>query len=45
MIEHEKKGTYIANVVRLIMEEYFHISTENKENEKEQNVLENKIEY
>lgn len=45
MIEHGKEGTYTANVVRPIMEEYFHISTEDKENEKEQNVLENKIEY
>lgn len=45
IIEHGKEGTYTANVVRPIMEEYFNISVENKANEKEQNVVENKIEY
>ena len=45
IIEHGKEGTYTANVVRPIMEEYFNISTENKANEKVQNVVQNKIEY
>jgi len=45
IIEHGKEGTYTANVVRPIMEEYFNIATENKANEKEQNVVNNKIEY
>lgn len=45
IIEHGKEGTYTANVVRPIMEEYFNISTEDKANEKEQNVVDNKIEY
>lgn len=45
IIEHGKEGTYTANVVRPIMEEYFNISTENKANEKEQNIVDSKIEY
>ena len=45
IVEHGKEGTYTANVVRPIMEEYFNISTENKANEKVQNVVQNKIEY
>ena len=45
IIEHGKEGTYTANVVKPIMEEYFNISTQDKQNEKEQNVVENKITY
>ena len=45
IIEHGKEGTYTANVVKPIMEEYFNISTENKANEKIQNVVDNRIEY
>ena len=45
IIEHGKEGTYTANVVRPIMEEYFNISTQDKQNEKEQNVVDNKITY
>lgn len=45
IIEHGKEGTYTANVVKPIMEEYFNISVENKQNEKEQNVVENEIRY
>lgn len=43
VIEHGGEGTYTANVVKPIMEEYFNISTADKSNEKEANVVENKI--
>lgn len=43
IIEGGGEGTYTAHVVKPIMEEYFKISTENKSNDKEQNVVENKI--
>lgn len=33
IIEHGEEGTYTANVVKPIMEEYFNISTEDKANE------------
>lgn len=45
IIEHGKEGTYTANVVKPIMEEYFNISTQDKQNEKQPNVVENKIEF
>lgn len=45
VIEHGGEGTYTANVVKPIMEEYFNISTEDKANEKEANVVENKISF
>lgn len=45
IIEHGLEGTYTANVVKPIMEEYFNISVENKQNEKEQNVVQNEIKY
>lgn len=45
VIEHGQEGTYTANVVRPIMEEYFNISSEDKSNEKEANVVENKISF
>ena len=45
IIEHGEEGTYTANVVKPIMEEYFKISEEDKLNEKEQNVVDNKVEF
>lgn len=45
IIEHGEEGTYTANVVKPIMEEYFKISEQDKLNEKEQNVVENKVEF
>lgn len=45
VIEHGEEGTYTANVVKPIMEEYFNISTEDKLNEKQANVVENKISF
>ena len=45
VIEHGEEGTYTANVVKPIMEEYFNISTEDKSNEKQANVVENKINF
>lgn len=45
VIEHGDEGTYTANVVKPIMEEYFKISTENKSNEKEQNAVKEKISF
>lgn len=38
VIEHGGEGTYTANVVKPIMEEYFNIDKEAKQNEKAQNV-------
>lgn len=45
VIEHGDEGTYTANVVKPIMEEYFNILTENKGNEKVQNVTKQSIEF
>lgn len=45
IIEHGEEGTYTANVVKPIMEEYFKISEQDKLNEKVQNVVENKVEF
>ncbi len=45
IIEHGGEGTYTANVVKPIMEEYFNIVTEEKANEKETNVVENELKY
>ena len=45
IIEHGGEGTYTANVVKPIMEEYFNISNESKQKEKEPNVLKNNISY
>ena len=45
VIEHGDEGTYTANVVKPIMEEYFNILTENKENEKVQNVTKQNVEF
>lgn len=45
IIEGGGEGTYTAHVVRPIMEEYFKISTEDKSNDKVQNVVENNIQF
>ena len=45
IIEHGGEGTYTANVVRPIMDEYFKIDKEDKLNEKKQNVVENGISF
>lgn len=45
IIEHGGEGTYTANVVRPIMDEYFKIDKEDKLNEKKQNVIENGITF
>lgn len=45
VIEHGEEGTYTANVVKPIMEEYFNISTADKSNEKEVNVVESRISF
>lgn len=45
VIEHGGEGTYTANVVKPIMEEYFNIATEENEKEKALNMVENGIKY
>lgn len=45
VIEHGGEGTYIANVVKPIMEEYFNIDKESKQNEKTQNISTQRIEF
>ena len=45
IIEHGGEGTYTANVVRPIMDEYFKIESQDKLNEKKQNVVENGITF
>lgn len=45
IIEHGAEGTYTANVVKPIMDEYFNISTEEKANEKEGNYLEQSVKF
>lgn len=45
VIKHGGEGTYTANVVRPIMEEYFNITQQDKQNEREQNVVDSKIEF
>ena len=45
IIEGGGEGTYTANVVKPIMEEYFKISTEDKANDKEQNIVESSINF
>lgn len=45
IIEHGGEGTYTANVVRPIMDEYFKIAKEDKLNEKKENVVENGIKF
>lgn len=43
IIEHGEEGTYTANVVKPIMEEYFNISEENKANEIPQDAVTSNI--
>ncbi|MEG2348547.1 MAG: penicillin-binding protein 2 [Clostridia bacterium] len=45
IIEHGGEGTYTAQVVKPIMEEYFNISEEDRLNEREQNVVENIVKF
>lgn len=45
VIEHGGEGTYVANVVRPIIDEYFRISGEEKQNEKNPNIEGIKIEF
>ena len=45
VIEHGGEGTYTANVVKPIMEEYFNIDKEAKQNEKAQNVSNQEIKF
>ncbi len=45
VIEHGREGTYTANVVKPIMEEYFNISNKDTEIQKEQSVVNNSIKY
>ncbi len=45
VIEHGGEGTYTANVVKPIMEEYFNIDREAKQNEKAQNVSKQDIKF
>jgi penicillin-binding protein 2 len=45
IIEHGGEGTYTANVVKPIMEEYFNISSQDKANEKEQNIVDSGIKF
>lgn len=45
IIEHGDEGTYTANVVKPIMEEYFKISNENSANEKAQNAVKSTFGY
>lgn len=45
IIEGGGEGTYTAHVVKPIMEEYFKISTEDKANDKVQNVVENSVNF
>ncbi len=45
IIQGGEEGTYTANVVKPIMDEYFKISTADKANDKVQNVVENGIKF
>ena len=45
VIQHGGEGTYTANVVKPIMEEYFNIDKESKQNEKAQNVSNQDIKF
>ncbi len=45
VIEHGGEGTYVANVVRPIIDEYFRISNEEKQNEKLENITQNTLEF
>lgn len=45
VIEHGGEGTYTANVVKPIMEEYFNIDKEARQNEKPQNVSKQDVKF
>lgn len=45
IIEHGEEGTYTANVVKPIMEEYFNISTENKASEVSQDTVTSNVSF
>lgn len=45
VIEHGEEGTYTANVVRPIMDEYFNIYKENRKNEKSQDATKTQINF
>lgn len=45
IIEHGGEGTYTANVVKPIMEEYFNITKQDQDSEKEQNVVDKGIKF
>ena len=45
IIEHGGEGTYTARVVKPIMEEYFNITTKDKQNDRENNIVENGVRF
>lgn len=45
IIEHGEEGLYTAHVVKAITDEYFNMSTEDKQNEKVQNVLDKNVSF
>ncbi len=45
IIEHGEEGFYTAHVVRAITDEYFNMSTEDKQNEKIQNVVNSNVSF
>ncbi len=45
VVEQGGEGTYVANVVKPILEEYFEIENSDKLNEKNQNVMDGNIEF
>ncbi|MEG1362838.1 MAG: penicillin-binding transpeptidase domain-containing protein [Clostridia bacterium] len=45
IIEHGGEGTYTANVVKPIMEEYFKIVSEDNKNVRPQNILDNNVKF
>ena len=45
VIEHGGEGTYVANVVRPIMDEYFKLASEERTNEKNQNIQSGNVEF
>lgn len=45
VIEHGGEGTYVANVVKPIMEEYFNIVKQDQNSDKTQNISKKNVEY
>ncbi|MDO4283029.1 MAG: penicillin-binding protein 2 [Clostridia bacterium] len=45
IIEHGEEGLYTAHVVRAITDEYFNMTSEDKENEKVQNIVESSVNF